>query len=123
MKFGLFSIPSNHRDEGSHEVASPSKPLLMSMLDSDANKLKNSLASDPNFSKNWDNIQRNVYKGLYMNTYVSEVEITPTTPNTRLLMMIDGRLYGGFGQIKVSQLVSKDNKKLMLNIKSFTLTS
>ena len=119
VRFGVFSVPSIHVDEGSYKTAAPHKPLLMSILDMDSYKLRNNLAFDQDFSKNSKQLQEAVYKGFYQTTYVSEVEVSPANPNQRLVVMVDGRVFGNYGQVKVSQVISKDNKKLLLNIKTF----
>jgi len=91
----------------------------MSILDMESYKLRNSLAMDQDFSKNTKQLQQAVYKGFYQTTYISEVEVSPASLSQRLIIMIDGRVFGTYGQVKVSQVISKDNKRLFLNIKNF----
>lgn len=81
--------------------------------------MRNNLALDQDFSKNSKQIQEAVFKGFYQTTFISEVEVSPANLSQRLVVMIDGRVFGTYGQIKISQVISKDNKRLFLNIKTF----
>jgi hypothetical protein len=117
-RLGLYSIPPLVPHDMASQAASPFKPILMSILDFDAYKLRNTMAQHQKVSKNPKILQQQLYHGLYTTAYVSEVEIS-AKGNGRVYMMIDGRLFGDFGVIRITPVVSKDKKRLVLNLKTF----
>lgn len=119
VRFGLNSCPSIKDHDIAHYSASPNKPLLMSIMDDAAFKLRNTLASDQDFSKNMKPIQESVYKGLYTTAYVADVEVSTNLPNQRIVILVDGRTYGEYGYIRVTPVLSKELKRLVVGIKTF----
>lgn len=117
-RLGLYSIPSLKPHEIASQSASPFKPLMLSMLDFDAYKLRNTMSQHPKLAKNSKALQEPLYHGLYTSIYVSEVEIS-AKGNGRVYMMIDGRVFGDFGIVRITPVVSKDKKRLVLNLKTF----
>lgn len=117
-RLGFYSIPPLKPHEVASQAASPFKPLLMSMLDFEGYKLRNTMAQHPKVSKNPKRLQESLYQGLYTSAYVSEVELS-AKGNGRVYMMIDGRVFGDFGIIRITPVVSKDKKRLALNLKTF----
>lgn len=118
-RLSLSSFPIDKSHDPASLTPGPNKPLFLSLLDSDAHKQRDLMASDPSLSKSPPQIQESFYQGLYMTAQVSDLEIITASPSSNLTIMVDGRVYGDYSHLRVSSVLSKDNRRLCFNFMTF----